>query len=242
MAEIWRDMLRRLQPAILCLAIVLATFNIAVPTCAAQEEITEEQTYQTGIYWYITENNVRYYVSDSTLAEVVTVDGRQKVYFKRSGDVFVTVQNIYNGNKHIYLMHIVGEPVDETAVNRGTFAQEILDLVNIERQKAGVQPWRLNDDLLRAAAIRALEQVKRFSHTRPNGTPFYTVLVRGPNTTLGENVAVGQASPRTVMKDWMNSPGHRKNILNPQYKELGVGYCYRADSKYKHHWAQLFRR
>ena len=115
-------------------------------------------------------------------------------------------------------------------------------MVNIERQKVGAKPLRLSDDLLRAAAIRAAEQVKRFSHTRPNGTPFYTVLVRGQNTTLGENVAIGQASPKKVMTDWMNSPGHRKNILNPQYKELGVGYCYRADSKAKHHWAQIFRR
>ena len=229
--------------AAFCLAIVAASLALPVGVCAAQEPaITEEFEYTTGMQWYITDNAVKYYVSDSTLAEIITVNGQEKVYFKRPGDVFVTTRNVRDGTYFHYLMHITGHPVDETAVNRGTFAQEVLDLVNIERQKNGAQPLKLADDLMRGAAIRAMEQVQKFSHTRPNGTQFYTVMLRGPNTTLGENVAVGQTSPQQVMKDWMESPGHRKNILNPQYKELGVGYCYRASSQYKHHWAQLFRR
>ena len=231
-----------LRTAFMGLALTAAAFFVAPPSVSFAQEITEEATYSTGMQWYITNYDVEYYVSDKTLAEIVTINGQKKVYFKRPGDVFVTVKNLGDGSLSHYLMHIIGDPVDETAVDRGTFAQEVLDLVNSERQKAGAKPLKLSDDLIRGAAIRAMEQVQRFSHTRPNGTPFYTVLVRGPNTTLGENVAVGQSSPKQVMKDWMSSPGHRKNILNPQYKELGVGYCYRADSKYKHHWAQLFRR
>ena len=212
--------------------------------CTAQEpEMTEEATFETGQAWYITDNAVRYYVSDSTLAEIVNVNGVEKVFLKRPGDVFITVKNKNDGAMFHYLIHITGDPVDETAVNRSTFAQEVLDLVNIERQKVGAQPLRLADDLIRGAAIRAQEQAQRFSHTRPNGTPFYTVLIRGnTNTTLGENVAIGQTSPKKVMIDWMNSPGHRKNILNPQYKELGVGYYYSPNSEARHHWAQIFRR
>ena len=225
-------------------ALFAAFFAAICPDGYAPAEaaaIQKEETCPTGVSWYCSGNNPEYYISDSSLAEIIVKDGQKRVYFKRPGDVFVTVK--FAGGDFInVLIHIVGEPVDETAVNRGTFAQEILDLVNIERKKAGAKPLRLSDDLIRAASIRAMEQVRKFSHTRPNGTPFYTVLVRGMNTTLGENVAVGQPSPKTVMRDWMNSAGHRKNILNPQYKELGVGYCYRKDSEYHHHWAQLFRR
>ena len=229
------------RTTMLSIAVAAAVFFGAGAAATAQN-ITEEATYTTGRQWYIVNNPVDYFVSDNNVAEIINDNGVQKVWFKRPGDVYITVRNRDNGSTAVYLMHIVGHAVDETAVNRGTFAQEILDLVNAERQKAKLQPLRLSDDLIRGASIRAMEQVKRFSHTRPNGTQFYTVLVRGPNYVLGENVAVGQSSPQEVMKDWMNSPGHRQNILNPQYKELGVGYCYRADSKYRHHWAQLFRR
>ncbi len=68
---------------------------------------------------------------------------------------------------------------------------------------------------------RAAELVVRFSHTRPNGSSCFTAFP--VQSTLGENIAYGQEEPWIVMDGWMNSPGHRANILHPDYKSIGVG-------------------
>lgn len=120
------------------------------------------------------------------------------------------------------------------------FAQEILELVNIERENYGLKPLRLSEDLMRAADIRAKEITKKFSHTRPNGSRFVTAL-KSNYMYAGENIAAGQRSAEEVMKSWMDSPGHRENILNPNYKFLGAGYVYDYDSDYEHFWVQLFK-
>lgn len=119
------------------------------------------------------------------------------------------------------------------------FAAEVLRLVNVERARVGLPPMRLANDLQQAANIRAREIVHVFSHTRPDGSDCFTVM-RNRGRTCGENIAAGQPSPEVVMDSWMNSQGHRENILNPAFRELGVGYS-TADSGYGHYWVQLFR-
>ena len=85
-----------------------------------------------------------------------------------------------------------------------------------------------------------IEIEKSFSHTRPDGRNFGTAITdlgityRG----AGENIAWGQKTPEAVMNAWMNSEGHRANILNPNFKKLGVGY--RTDSQRTPYWTQLF--
>ena len=120
------------------------------------------------------------------------------------------------------------------------FAQEILYLVNVERKNAGLKPVALSKDLMHAAKIRANEITKKFSHTRPNGSSFYTT-VRTAYRYVGENIAAGQLSSEEVVQSWMDSPGHRENILDPHYTRMGVGYVYNSDTVYKHFWTQLFK-
>ena len=127
------------------------------------------------------------------------------------------------------------------ALNRNDSINEILRLVNIERKKAGVKPLKLSRELLRPAAIRAKEITKVFSHTRPNGMPFNSAFYGIDYKTAGENIAAGQTSCKMVMEQWMNSPGHRANILSKKYKYLGVGYLYDSKTAYKHFWVQHFK-
>ena len=221
-------------------ALAVMVFFVAAQICLAATNYTEI-TYPTGNYWYVVGDGVTYDVSNTDVAKVVNKDGRVCVLLKRPGDVYITVRH-NRGVEGTYLVHVTGSPVDETAVNRGTFARDVLNLVNKERVQRRLQPLTLADDLMRAAAARATEIPRRFAHERPNGLPFYSVIVHGQGTLLGENIAGGQISPEAVVRDWMNSPGHRANILNEKYRELGVGYYYNPDSEFKHYWTQMFRR
>ena len=128
-----------------------------------------------------------------------------------------------------------------SAITRDEAAKEILRLVNIERVKAGRKPLKLSRELFRPASIRAREITKIFSHTRPNGLPFNSTFYGIEYNIVGENIAAGQTSCEMVMRQWMDSPGHRANILNKKYKYLGVGYLYDKNTRYKHFWVQHFK-
>lgn len=99
----------------------------------------------------------------------------------------------------------------------------------------------LSDELMMAAAVRSQEVTKVFSHTRPDGTPFSSIVSRH-GRRIGENIGGGYQTPEEVVDGWMHSEGHRKNILHPDFTELGVGYTYEENSQYKHYWVQIFRR
>ena len=135
----------------------------------------------------------------------------------------------------------VDDDSNQSSGEASEFVQQVLNLVNIERRKAGVSPLKLSRYLNDAAAIRAEEITQVFSHTRPDGSSCFTVLDKN-YYNVGENIAEGQSTPEEVMNSWMNSPGHRANILKPEFTELGVGYVYDDSSEYKHYWVQLFRR
>ena len=225
---------------IFLLLMMLLSLQIYVVSAAPCDE---EISYPTGTIWGFSERGVNYELSDESLAEIIIdKDGISKVQFKRPGDVYVTARVPGFEQAFVYLVHVTGDAVDETAVDRDAFAQEVLEIVNQERAKEGKNPLQMSDDLLQAAVVRAEEISRSFSHTRPNGQPFHTVLLKGANYYLGENIAAGSASPKAVMEQWMNSPGHRKNILTKEYKELGVGYIYVPGSEYGHYWVQIFRR
>ena len=126
-------------------------------------------------------------------------------------------------------------------VNPEKFAAEVLQLTNKERAKVGAQPLKFSKDLTASALIRALELPQKFSHTRPNGYKFDSAFVTGKGHVIGENLAGGQKTPKEVVQAWMDSPGHRKNMLSKNFSELGVVYCYFPNSKYKQYWVQHFR-
>lgn len=132
------------------------------------------------------------------------------------------------------------KPADVAATAK-KYAEEVLALVNKERQTAGLDALTLDSALCRAASIRAKELVTLFSHTRPDGTDCFSLLKESgiAYQAAGENIAAGQSSPKEVVEGWMNSPGHRANILSPDFHKLGVGYV-NVNTGYGHYWVQLF--
>lgn len=129
---------------------------------------------------------------------------------------------------------------DEDDGDYSAYAEGVLDAVNENRASYGLAPLTLSEDLCEDADIRAEEIVSLFSHTRPDGSSCFTVI-DGSYRRVAENIAAGAATPEDVVEQWMNSPGHRANILDPQLRELGVGYCHAPNGAYEHYWVQLFR-
>ena len=115
------------------------------------------------------------------------------------------------------------------------FQTEVRNLVNVERAKQGVQPLQADDKLNQAAQIRAGEILQLFEHKRLDGRDALSILsdMEIDYYAAGENIASGQSTPAEVVEDWMNSEGHRKNILNENFSKIGIGYQDDA-------WVQLF--
>lgn len=127
------------------------------------------------------------------------------------------------------------EKVDIGLNGTDEFAKEVLSLVNKERKKAGLSELSYDETLFQAADMRAKELNAQFSHTRPDGTNCFTILkeYQISYSSCGENIASGYSIPESVVDGWMNSEGHRANIMNPSFTKLGVGY-------YNNNWVQLF--
>lgn len=129
-----------------------------------------------------------------------------------------------------------------TDTEQGTnqsYVEQVVALVNAERAKVNLPALTMSADLNAAAQIRAKETVQSFSHTRPNGSSFYSVLEENGISYrgAGENIAWGQRTPEAVVNAWMNSEGHRANILNKNFTSIGIGYYLNGSTPY---WAQLF--
>ena len=121
-------------------------------------------------------------------------------------------------------------------------AEAVLNIVNAERSKNGLKALTLSSKLTAIATEKSKDMAVNhyFSHTSPTyGSPFQMLQSYGVSyRTAGENIAAGQRTPDEVMQSWLNSSGHRANILNPNYTELGVGY-YKGGS-YGVYWTQTF--
>ncbi|PKR76993.1 hypothetical protein CEY16_13825 [Halalkalibacillus sediminis] len=121
------------------------------------------------------------------------------------------------------------------------YEQQVAELVNQERQKHGLQPVELSSELSNVARDKSQDMATNnyFSHQSPTyGSPFDMMQAYGIDyRTAGENIAKGQRSPEQVMNGWMNSEGHRANILNENFTHIGVGYVESNGSTY---WTQMF--
>lgn len=137
----------------------------------------------------------------------------------------------------IYPGQVINIPTLDTSV--ASFEAEVVRLVNVERAKNGLSPLTHDWELSRVARYKSqdMKDNRYFSHTSPTyGSPFQMMKAFGITyRTAGENIARGQATPEAVVKAWMNSSGHRANILNASFTHIGVGYV--ADGKY---WTQMF--
>ncbi|WP_369405010.1 CAP domain-containing protein [Piscibacillus salipiscarius] len=121
------------------------------------------------------------------------------------------------------------------------FEQKVVELVNQERQERGLQPLKASSELSDVAREKSRDMAKNnyFSHTSPTyGSPFDMMKQFGIDyRTAGENIAMGQTTPEQVMNGWMNSDGHRKNILSSNFTHIGVGY---VESNGQTYWTQMF--
>ena len=180
--------------------------------------------------------NAAYYAA--RYPDVAAVFGTDPTLLKMHYDLCGKAEGRFP-NPEAELATIPGPIPVYTTVSIPGEAQQVLDLVNAERAKYGLAPlsWD-SSNLGPGAAVRAQEISTYFSHTRPDGSSCFTA-VTNPGM-LGENIAAGQRTPQEVMNSWMNSPGHRANILNARYTRLGVGYYYNPSAPYRYYWVQMF--
>lgn len=133
-------------------------------------------------------------------------------------------------------------PGQEDTVIDSTQARQVLSLVNKERNKVGISTLSADSQLNKLAQMKAEDMARKgyFSHTSPTyGSAFDMMNKYGVSyKTAGENIAKGQKTAQAVMGGWMNSSGHRGNILKPEYKRLGVGYA--VDTAGTPYWVQIF--
>ncbi|WP_077210854.1 SafA/ExsA family spore coat assembly protein [Bacillus dakarensis] len=119
---------------------------------------------------------------------------------------------------------------------------QVIQLTNQERAKYGLKPLRANWELSRVARYKSEDMRDRnyFSHTSPSyGSPFDMIRSFGLTyRSAAENIAAGQTTPQQVVQAWMNSEGHRRNILSASYTEIGVGYA--EGGSRRHYWTQMF--
>lgn len=177
-------------------------------------------------------NNTKKIRWSSSNQKVAKVSSRGLVTAKAAGSARITAKA--DGKKYLCRIKVV-------AKTKSSYAERVLKLVNKERAKAGRKALKLDALLNRTAMVRAKEITKVFSHDRPNGSSCFSILkeIGISYRAAGENIAAGQQTPEEVVNSWMNSDGHRANILSADFEKLGVGYV-ETDGVYKHYWVQLF--
>lgn len=121
---------------------------------------------------------------------------------------------------------------------------KVIQLTNQERAKYGLPELRANWELSRVARFKSndMRDHRYFSHTSPTyGSPFEMIRNFGVSyRSAAENIAQGQITPEAVVRSWMNSPGHRQNILSRDMTHIGVGYGQGGTGR--HYWTQMFIR
>lgn len=146
--------------------------------------------------------------------------------------------NVSNVNKGVSFYKYI-----KSTSSNDAYINQVIDIVNKNRTANGLGTLKKNETLTAAANQRAKEIAILFSHKRPNKTSCFTVYADYGIVYMaaGENIAAGYTTPNSVMVGWMNSPGHRANILEERFGEIGVGYYYDPNGEYQHYWVQLFK-
>ena len=131
---------------------------------------------------------------------------------------------------------------EEKNAKRDEIAEEVVRLTNKEREKAGLNPLKMDDSLMKAADVRVKEMGESFSHTRPDGTKFTTAVEEAgfSGSYLGENGSAGKSTADYIVSSWMKSEGHQANIMNPNFNYIGVAYNYNVGSEYGSYCVQIF--
>lgn len=133
----------------------------------------------------------------------------------------------------------VKTPSNNVSQSVSEFEKQVVDLTNAERAKEGLKPLEMHSPLMEVAQAKSEDMAKNnyFSHTSPTyGSPFDQIKSEGISyRSAGENIAQGQRTPQQVVQAWMESPGHRQNIMNANYTHIGVGFVENG-----YYWTQQF--
>ena len=178
-------------------------------------------------------------VNAQSIHTVVAGDSMWKIAVKYE----VGLSELKTANPHIinpeliYPGQEINIPGKDATVTE--YEQEVIRLVNEVRKQNGLSELKYDWELARVARYKSQDMKDNgyFAHNSPvYGSPFDMIKNFGISyRSAGENIARGQRTPEAVMNAWMNSSGHRANILNASYTKIGVGYV--ADGKY---WTQMF--
>ena len=172
--------------------------------------------------------------------KVVSGDTLWKVAVKNQ----VGITELISANSQVKNINMIypGQSLNIPSNHYQSIEQQVVNLVNAERAKAGLKPLKADWELARVARFKSedMRDNRYFDHNSPiYGTPFQMMKSFGINyRSAGENIAAGQTTAESVMKAWMNSPGHKKNILSPTFTHIGVGYA--KGGSYGHYWTQQF--
>ncbi len=183
----------------------------------------------------------------------VSVFAQSQTYIVKSGDTMWKIASKYQvGTSEIIAANpqvknpaliYPGQKLTIPSLD-GVKAQEneVIRLVNVERAKAGLQALTQNWQLSRVARYKSQDMIDKgyFAHNSPTyGSPFKMMESFGIRySAAGENIAMGQQSPAQVMNAWMNSPGHRNNIMSPSFTQIGVGLAKNKNGRM--YWTQMF--
>jgi len=174
--------------------------------------------------------------ADSTY-KVVSGDSLWKIAVKTQ----TGVQELIDSNKQLANPNLIypGQMINVPAKEQASVEQEVTRLVNIERANAGLPALKNDWELARVAEFKSQDMRDKnyFSHTSPTyGSPFTMMKNFGITyKSAGENIASGQQTAAEVVRAWMNSEGHRANILSKNFTHIGVGYV-----KEGNYWTQMF--
>ena len=172
--------------------------------------------------------------------KVVSGDTLWKVAVKNQ----VGITELISANPQVKNINMIypGQSLNIPSNHYQSIEQQVVNLVNAERAKVGLKPLISDWELARVARFKSedMRDNRYFDHNSPiYGTPFQMMKSFGINyRSAGENIAAGQTTAESVMKAWMNSPGHKKNILSPNFTHIGVGYA--KGGSYGHYWTQQF--
>lgn len=197
------------------------------------------------------EFNVQYYRAKYPDLQAVFGDNLPAYYMhymtcgkaegRQGNGVAVTAELNPAGGAQQTASYITGPVAAAATAAESEYAYQVLAIMNQIRAENGLSTLTTTQELMNTAQMRAAEITISFAHSRPDGSSCFTAYAQNGVSyrTAGENIAAGQNNPQYVMDCWMNSSGHRANILNPAFNHVGIG-CYYSNDYYGIYWSQNF--
>ena len=221
----------RIFAALLAFSLLTGAVAAAPVSALAADGEPSDEPYAASSYDAENSDDV---AGDSADVVGVTDDGSSGLADEEIGDAAFDVSTD-DASFEIMTLSSTGETITITGTFRWDYAAQELELLNKQRTAAGKSKLHMNSSLQRTAMQRAAEIVVNFDHIRPDGSKWYTAF---PDYyAAGENLAKGQTTPDAVTTAWMNSEGHRENILSGDYNAVGICCLYYNGTYF---WVQSF--